>query len=206
MENQNPVPSNSKARWLRLATVLELGVIIIAFVLGSVFSIDPFAHLTYDLTAILWGVWGTVPLYWLLTASYKTRIVGCRDIQKWLVDTFGPFLSACTPLERWYLGFLAGISEETLFRGVLQPWLEQDWGSWGALIFSNMVFGLLHWVTPLYGLLAGLTGTYLGISLDVSGERNLLTPILIHALYDVIAFSAVVRMYRFAQSISTDGS
>jgi membrane protease YdiL (CAAX protease family) len=37
---------------------------------------------------------------------------------------------------------------------------------------------------------------YLGLSLDYGGERNLLTPIAIHALYDFVAFLAIVSNTR----------
>lgn len=58
------------------------------------------------------------------------------------------------------------------------------------------MFALVHWISPLYALLAGLTGIYLGFALDVGGERNLLVPILIHSLYDIVAFLAVAASYR----------
>ncbi len=89
----------------------------------------------------------------------------------------------------------AGISEELLFRGVLQPWLELKWGIPLGLIFSNMIFGFLHWVTPMYALIAGAVGIYLGLMLNVGGERNLLTPIAIHTIYDYMAFLVVARSY-----------
>jgi membrane protease YdiL (CAAX protease family) len=95
-----------------------------------------------------------------------------------------------------YLGLLAGVSEEILFRGFLQPWFEREWGWAGGIVFSNLIFALVHWVTPLYALLAGLTGAYLGVSLDITGERNLLVPILIHAVYDFMAFLAVAQTFR----------
>ena len=90
----------------------------------------------------------------------------------------------------------AGISEEILFRGFLQPWFERNWGWAGGLVFSNLVFALVHWITPMYALLAGLTGVYLGLALDFGEERNVLIPTLIHALYDSCAFLAVAETYR----------
>jgi hypothetical protein len=91
---------------------------------------------------------------------------------------------------------VAGISEEILFRGVIQPWLEVSWGLTAGLLLSNVLFGLVHSVTPLYSVLAGLVGIYLGVMMDIQGDRNLLTPIIIHALYDFLAFLALMRAYR----------
>jgi membrane protease YdiL (CAAX protease family) len=91
---------------------------------------------------------------------------------------------------------IAGFSEEVLFRGALQPWLENVTGITNGLLISNLIFALVHAVTPLYALLAMLMGLYLGMSLDYDTERNLLTPIVIHSLYDFIAFIVILRNYR----------
>ena len=62
-----------------------------------------------------------------------------------------------------------------------------------------MIFGLVHAVTPLYAVLAAFVGIYLGLSLDYGGDRNLLTPVIIHGLYDFLAFVALMRVYRASQ-------
>ena len=94
------------------------------------------------------------------------------------------------------LAAIAGISEEVLFRGVIQPWLETAWGASAGLIASNIIFGLVHAITPLYTVLATLVGIFLGLALDYGGERNLLIPIIIHGLYDFLAFMFLMRSYR----------
>ena len=89
-----------------------------------------------------------------------------------------------------------GFCEEILFRGVLQPWFEKLGGPTVGLVGSNVLFGLAHIITPLYGVLAGLIGCYLGWLLDCSGERNVLIPVISHAVYDYLAFLVVIRGYR----------
>jgi membrane protease YdiL (CAAX protease family) len=98
------------------------------------------------------------------------------------------------------LSAIAGISEEVLFRGVIQPWMETAWGATAGLLASNAIFGLLHAVTPLYAILAGLVGVYLGLALDYGDQRNLLTPIFIHGVYDFLAFMVVMRAYAAQQN------
>jgi membrane protease YdiL (CAAX protease family) len=186
----------SKLQFLKLATWFEGGLILIAYAVGWLVSVDPLASWTADPMALAWGIAGTLPLYALFAVTYRFPMTGMQDIKRFLVEKLGPFLDGCRWQELLYLGFLAGVSEEILFRGLLQPWLERDWGWLGGLVFSNMIFALVHWVTPLYALLAGLTGAYLGLALDFSGERNLLIPVLIHALYDFLAFLAVAQTYR----------
>lgn len=68
-----------------------------------------------------------------------------------------------------------------------------------GLIGSNLVFALAHFITPTYALITGLMGVYLGFLLDAGGQRNLLTPILVHTLYDFLAFVVVVRTFRYEQ-------
>lgn len=188
------------SRFLTLATWFEGALIVIAYAAGWLVSVDPVEHWTLDAAALIWGVLGTLPLYLVFALSYAYPVSGMRNIKDFLIDKLGPFLDGCDWRELLYLGLLAGVSEEILFRGFLQPWLERDWGWLGGLLFSNMIFALVHWVTPLYALLAGLTGAYLGWAMDASGERNLLIPITIHALYDFLAFLAVAQTYRRRQN------
>ncbi len=176
----------SRHQFLWLATAFEGSLVLIAYFLGHWLLIDPLGHFHLNLNAIILGLIGCLPLYGLFVLSYRLEVA--RDIRNFLIEKLGGLLAGCTGFELLYLGLLAGVTEEILFRGLLQPWLEQDWGWLGGLIFSNMIFALLHWITPLYALLAGICGVYLGLTLDIGPERNLLTPILVHALYDFLAF------------------
>ena len=184
----------TRGQVLWLASVFELGLVVLAYALGGLLDIDPVAALRVDATGLFWGALGTLPLYGLFLLS--DRLDATREIRRFLIDKMGPLLAACSGPELLYLGLLAGITEEILFRGLLQPWLELDWGWLGGLVFSNLAFALVHWITPVYALLAGVCGLYLGLMLDVGPERNLLTPILIHALYDFLAFVAVASAWR----------
>lgn len=190
----------SKSQFLWIATAFEGGLVLIAYALGYWVSIDPLAALRLDVTAAFWGVLGSLLLFGLFIVS--ERMEAARRIREFLIDKMGGLLAGCSSLELLYLGFLAGITEEILFRGVLQPWLEQDWGWAGGLVFSNLIFALVHWITPSYALLAGLCGLFLGVMLDIGPERNLLAPILTHAIYDFLAFKVVVQAWRERQAAS----
>jgi membrane protease YdiL (CAAX protease family) len=119
-----------------------------------------------------------------------------QKIRSLLLETLGARLYRQHWTDLLILASIAGFSEELLFRGALQPWLENAWNPTTGLIASNLIFALVHAVTPLYAVLAMLMGLYLGTSLDYSGERNLLIPIVIHALYDFVAFFVILRNYR----------
>ncbi|QSA98020.1 CPBP family intramembrane glutamic endopeptidase [Methylococcus sp. EFPC2] len=191
----------SARRFLHLATLFEGSLVLVAYVIGWLGGVDPWADLRFDALGWLYGLAATLPLFLASHACYRQAqsFEPMRQVKDFLIERMGPVLDGCRGHELVYLGLLAGVTEEVLFRGVIQPLMESGMGSWPGLIASNLLFALVHAVTPLYAVLAGLTGTYLGLSLDLGGERNLLIPILIHACYDMLAFRMVVRSYREAR-------
>jgi membrane protease YdiL (CAAX protease family) len=60
-----------------------------------------------------------------------------------------------------------------------------------ALLLAAALFGVLHFITPAYAVLAGLLGLYMGVLYLVTG--NLLVPIVVHSLYDFVALLYLVR-------------
>ena len=182
--------------FFKSACFFEASLVLVAVFLGWVSGIDPFKSIYFSETAIVYGVIGTVPLFLMFLALEKMQGESVTTIRKLLLNTLGPGLHRYHWTDLFLLAAIAGIAEELLFRGVIQPWIEAAWGITMGLIVSNIVFGLVHAVTPLYAVLAALVGIYLGLSLDYGGERNLLIPIIIHGFYDFLAFVALMRVYR----------
>ncbi|CAG7855978.1 hypothetical protein MCAMS1_00307 [biofilm metagenome] len=181
------------------ACLFEASLIVVAIALAWFVDINPFATLHLTNSAILYGIIGTIPLFMLFLALELINTDSVVAIRRFLLETLGPALHRYDWSDLFVLAAIAGISEEVLFRGVIQPWMESFWGVAGGLIGSNIVFGLVHAITPLYLVLATVVGIYLGLALDYGGERNLLTPIIIHWLYDFLAFMALMRSYRASQ-------
>ena len=182
--------------FFKSACYFEASLILVAVFLGWVADIDPFENIYFSETAIAYGVIGTIPLFLMFLALEKMQGESVVKIRKLLLNTLGPGLHRYHWTDLLILAAIAGVSEELLFRGVIQPWIETSWGITVGLIASNIVFGLVHAVTPLYAALAALVGIYLGLSLDYGGDRNLLIPIIIHGFYDFLAFVALMRVYR----------
>ena len=178
------------------ACFFEATLIPLAILLGWIGSINPFANIFFTETALVNGVIGTIPLILIFLAFEQIQAKSIGNIRRLLLDTLGPGLLHRHWTDLLILALIAGIAEELLFRGVIQPWIEQFWGVTAGLVISNCMFGLVHAVTPLYALLAGIVGIYLGLSLNYGTEKNLLVPIIIHGLYDFLAFVALIRMYR----------
>ena len=91
---------------------------------------------------------------------------------------------------RWHhivlFSVLAGVPEELLFRGALQPLL----GMLGAAI----IFGALHAITPSYFLYASTAGLLLGALREWRG--GLWASMAAHTAIDALMFALLVRAWR----------
>lgn len=182
--------------FFKTACYFEGSLILVAIILGWIANIDPFENLHFSENAIFYGLVGTLPLFIIFLAMEHMGHTSVKKIRQLLIETLGPSMHRYSWADLFVLAAIAGFSEEILFRGVIQPWMENSWGMAAGLIASNILFGLVHAVTPLYAVLAASVGIYLGLFLDYGGERNLLTPIVIHGAYDFLAFLVIMKSYR----------
>lgn len=137
------------------------------------------------------GVLATAPMALLLYAFMRARapfIVRFRDSQ---IAAFREIGFIFTPTRILLIALAAGVSEEILFRGVLQDAAAKHLPIALAILAPNVIFGLMHARTALYALIAGTVGVWLGVVYWLTG--NLLAPIIAHALYDVIALEVTRR-------------
>lgn len=191
--NQSPF---SPERFFKSACLFEAGLTVVAVVLGWLSEIDPFAFLHFSEIAIFIGILGTIPLFLLFLLLEQMTVESVVAIRRFLLETLGAALYRYHWADLLILAAIAGFSEEVLFRGVIQPWMEGAWGIVAGLIGSNILFGLVHAITPLYAVLAMVVGIYLSLAMDYGDGRNLLIPIVIHGLYDFMAFIALMRRFR----------
>jgi membrane protease YdiL (CAAX protease family) len=129
-------------------------------------------------------------LFWAL----RTQTGAVRQLVQTVQDHLGPLLISRSSGELAGIAILAGVAEEFLFRGVMQVGLGRVLPDGLALTITSVAFGLAHFLTPTYALLAFLAGAYLGALFLLQG--NLLVPMVAHALYDFIALTCLVRRYR----------
>lgn len=90
-----------------------------------------------------------------------------------------------------FLSFCAGVGEEIVFRGMIQPWL--------GILTTSFMFIALHgymsyssWPKVIFGLILFSVGTILGILGEYIG---LLAAIVAHIIYDIIAFQRIQAEY-----------
>lgn len=198
MEKTLPKPEN----FFKTACYFEAALIIVAIILGWLANIDPFEYLQFSEKSVFYGLLGTLPLFLIFIAMESMPVAAIQKIREMLLETIAPYLYRHHWTDLLILAAIAGFSEEILFRGVIQPWMENSWGMQAGLLASSVLFGLLHAITPLYALLATCVSIYLGLFLDYGGERNLLTPVVVHAMYDFLVFLAIMKTYK--NSIAID--
>jgi len=191
-------PTNRR-QFLNMALLFEGSLAVLALLIGWLVDVDPLRWFSWNWLAVARGLLATVPLFALFVLSYRFAVGPLWRIKRFLVEALGPPLAACRWYELLLIAVLAGSCEEILFRGLFQQWFLPS-GRWTALIGSNLLFGLAHCVTPLYALLAGSIGCYLGILLETTDPPNLLVPIVTHTVYDFFAFLVVVRTFRNEQA------
>lgn len=193
----DPIPQDfksdvpSRRQFMVLAVGFEGALLVLAWVLGlflglrfwegiglSVRGLALGIALCLPLTA---GVIGAVETSWGLFAPIR------RDL-KLVVQLF----SKCTVLDLLCISLLAGICEEALFRGFLQPYLAQYTGTIIAIAIVSLIFGALHAVSLSYAVFATLISLYLGLLL--LWFDDLLVPVTVHALYDFLALLYILRI------------
>ena len=181
----------NRSQFLQWAGLVQGGVVLLAFLAGYLIDVDPFSLVRWETQSAVWGLLAVVPMFLMYRFS--------PGLRKLAMDALGESLSQC----RWYdlllLATLAGVGEELLFRGVLYSGLSRI-DPWLALIVSNVAFGMLHALSRNYFLTATAIGFAMHALAQVTGERNLLAPIVAHGVYDLVAFHLLVREWNRQQT------
>lgn len=176
-------PSRRKA--FILSTGFEAGLGVIALLLSLFMDESLFHRFIWTKDTLLISLPFVVPpaLFFLLlvNANFDPFVRIRNVLDRVLLPIFG---DSKLP-DLLFISMVAGVGEEMLFRGVLQTSLDSLLGHPTGLFIAAFLFGIAHMLTPLYALIAGLAGFYLGLLYIWSG--NLLVPIIVHGLYDFFA-------------------
>jgi membrane protease YdiL (CAAX protease family) len=170
----------------------EGGLIVVAVLIGRWVDAPPFARFRWSLGGLAWGIAATAPLLLGLRWCLATRWAPVARLVALVRERIGPSISGLGPARLALVALLAGLGEEALFRGVAQEALSGPLPGWAGLLAASALFGMAHWVSATYAVLAAAIGLYLGALFLLSG--NLLVPIVTHALYDLVALCILARM------------
>ena len=179
-----------------IAAAFEGSLVAVAIALGWLLGRPPLVTFRFDLYDALLGLAATLPPLGVFWLCLKLPIGPLRTITRFLDEMLVPMFRDCGVVQLAILAALAGLGEEMLFRGIVQAtaaaWIGGPHGLVLGLLIAAVLFGLLHAVTPTYAVLAGLIGLYLGWLWLAVG--NLLAPIVVHALYDFVVLTYLVKV------------
>jgi hypothetical protein len=146
--------------------------------------------------AILIGIAAALPIGLIVLVVEYLPGSAFENLRQVVSRQLVPLFRGCRVIELGAIALAAGVGEELFFRGILQVGLArlfpEAWGGLVGLVGAALLFGVLHWLTFTYALLATLIGCYLGWLYQSTG--NLLVPITAHAVYD---FAALVYLARW---------
>jgi hypothetical protein len=173
-----------RIKMLLLALVVEGGTFIVAVILARELGIALFPLTEAPLRDIVIGtVAATVPfLFFIFVLSDAGKAIPLLgSVRKIIQECITPLFASATLVDIFVISLGAGIAEELLFRGVIQ--------AKGGIVAASVLFGVLHWVTPAYALLATIIGFYIGLVYHFG--QSLLIPVQLHCIYD---FGALIYL------------
>lgn len=184
----------ARRAWFGLFCWGEGGLVLVAALLGWALGLNPWATVRLDVGAVAYGVAGVLPpvgmLGWVLRSDWGPVV----ELRAWLEAVMREVFNHWRGWQLAMVSLLAGVGEESLFRGVIQAGLEGSLGRVGALLVAAAAFGCAHPISWLYAGLAGIMGLWFGLLWWWSG--SLVAPVLAHALYDFIALTWAQRRMR----------
>lgn len=144
--------------------------------------------------SLFYGVFGAAATYAVLLLL--TRVPGLfpENLERQMQGLYD-FASSYSPAVLILLSVLAGVGEELLFRGAIQGWLMAHTDSVTAVMAASVLFGLVHYVSFTYFLVATGLGLILGTAYVLS--ESLVSVMVWHAVYDMIALFCLLRFPRW---------
>lgn len=192
------VPAISFELILGLSAVV-LGLVVGPNARGLIPQFDQWQEIAFGVAA---GAAATLPLLLVMLILSYLPLKSVRDIKHHNRNQLAPFFASLTVPQILVFCLATGICEELLFRGWMQMFFTGEldpispWNAnavWG-LLAASVGFGLCHYVSPFYAIVATLTGVYLGVLLIET--QNLLVPITAHTIYDAVMLGLLIREHR----------
>jgi membrane protease YdiL (CAAX protease family) len=180
----------TRVKLLLIAFAAEGVVFVLALLLADWLQIELDLATGYIVRELLIGLLATIPLVVLFIAmmsDYGDRFSVVGNLKRTMLQDVRPVFMQARFFDLLAIAVAAGVAEEVLFRGVIQTQL--------GLLPASILFGLVHFVTPAYGVAATLMGIYIGLIFSIF--ESLFAVILLHALYDLYALTYI--RYRTAE-------
>ncbi len=189
--NDQPAPN------LIVPAVLFEGIVgLVAIGLGGLFGYPPGQMIHWSVPSIGWGAVASLPPLLVLVLLVWFPMGPFGKLLRLLDEQVIPSFRQASLLQLAVLSLVAGLTEEALFRGLIQEAIAdgvgRPLGEWVGLAAAASLFGLAHFLSLSYAVIATVMGLYLGWLWLDSG--NLLVPIVAHTIYDFLALVYLVKI------------
>ena len=175
---------NRKA--LLLVTIFaEGGLGLLGLILMRFWRLELWARMDLSWETTIYALLLCTPLLAMLFFFDRSQWEPMTRFRREIDEKITPIFANSKLPDLALIAFFAGVGEELFFRGWLQSVLASRFEAWLGILIASAIFGLAHYLSPTYAIYAGLTGLYLGVIYQVSG--NLYIVMVIHGLYDFIA-------------------
>jgi len=180
-----------KSRTFALAMLFESGLGIVALGIAWLAGISMVDRLQLTQAGVERGLMAALPMLVMLGVLTLSSWPPLVDIRRHVEQLVRELFAESNWLEIAMISLAAGVGEELLFRGALQPWIASWTHPLIALAVVSLLFGLAHAVSTSYFVLATLIGGYLGwLAMEYD---DLVAPIVTHTVYDFVALIYVQR-------------
>jgi membrane protease YdiL (CAAX protease family) len=194
-----PLNLGERDRFFAKAMAFELSLAAAAVVIGWLVGFSPLASMPGAPSlgiAVTWGIVGTIPMVVGLLFFDRFPIGPLKSLKQLTERLVVPLFSGLSIWQLALLSAAAGFGEELLFRGLIQAGMTHGlsfaYDQWIACLVASILFGLCHWLSATYGILAIVIGVYLGVLFVFTD--SLLPPMIAHGLYDFVALVYLVKV------------
>lgn len=170
---------------VRLAVLFEGGLGVLAVGLAWWLDISLAPRLRPSWAATLRGVAATLPMLGGLAWAVRSEWPPIADLRHKVAPLVAELFRGAGWIHLAAVAIAAGVGEEMLFRGALQPVAVRWCGEATGVLAVSLLFGVLHALTPTYFVLATAVGLYFGWLTQAFGD--LTAPMIAHATYDFVA-------------------
>jgi CAAX protease family protein len=177
------------ARTFATAMLLETGLGFLGWVLARWAELPLHARLAVTWPAVDRGLVACVPMLLGLVAIGFSDWPPLVHLRKQVETLVREVFANSSWLELALICMAAGLGEELLFRGALQPWLVRWTNPTFAIAAVGLLFGLAHSLSLTYFVAATFIGCYFGWLTEAYDD--LVAPIVAHAVYDFVALMFV---------------
>ncbi len=195
-------PTESTGSIVQIALLFEVGVAALAVLIGWFLHTQPMHQILWRIEDAGLGALATLPMIVVLIVMRRIRNGPLGRLNGVVDRLLVPLFAGCSVIELLLVALTAGLGEEMLFRGVVQPVAVHWFGAICGIALASVVFGLLHAISVAYFLLATAVGAYYGWLTIATG--NLLPAIVSHALYDWFALVYMIHQVQISGSTSSD--